>query len=49
MSLRFERDHIPPTKLRFWDRTANGYTQRMFVDPWSRYLSRTSGTVERCQ
>ncbi len=27
-----------PTKLRFGARTANGYTTRMFADPWSRYL-----------
>ena len=29
---------IHPLKLRFGERTANGYTTRMFVDPWSRYL-----------
>ena len=29
---------IHPVKLRFGARTANGYTQRMFADPWSRYL-----------
>ena len=38
---------IHPTKFRFGERTANGYTKRMFVDPWSRYLSRTSGTAEQ--
>ena len=27
-------------KLRFGDKTANGYTKRMFLDPWSWYLSR---------
>ena len=31
---------IYPTKLRFGERTANGYTTRMFADPWSRYLPR---------
>ena len=31
---------IHPTKLRFGERTANGYTKRMFADPWSRYLPR---------
>ena len=31
---------IHPLKLRFGERTANGYTQRMFDDPWSRYLPR---------
>ena len=31
---------IHPMKLRFGERTANGYTKRMFVDPWSRYLPR---------
>ena len=36
---------IHPTKLRFGARTANGYTQRMFADPWSRYLP--SGDVPR--
>ena len=31
---------IRPTKLRFGARTANGYTNRVFADPWSRYLPR---------
>ena len=31
---------IHPMKLRFGETTANGYTKRMFVDPWSRYLPR---------
>ena len=31
---------VYPTKLRFGERTANGYTKRMFDDPWSRYLPR---------
>ena len=31
---------IRPTKLRVGDTTANGYTKRMFADPWSRYLPR---------
>ena len=31
---------IHPMKLRFGERTANGYTTRMFADPWSRYLPR---------
>lgn len=31
---------IHPLKLRFGDKTANGYTRRMFDDPWSRYLPR---------
>ena len=31
---------ISPTKLRFGERTANGYTKRMFADSWSRYLPR---------
>ena len=31
---------IYPTKLRLRARTANGYTRRMFADPWSRYLPR---------
>ena len=29
---------IRPPKLRFGATTANGYTKRMFVDAWSRYL-----------
>ena len=29
---------IRPMKLRFGPTTANGYTKRMFADPWSRYL-----------
>ena len=29
---------IRPLKLRFGATTANGYTKRMFVDAWSRYL-----------
>ena len=33
---------IHPLKLRFGDKTANGYTKRMFDDPWSRYLPRNS-------
>ena len=32
---------IHPTKLRIGETTANGYTTRMFTDPWSRYLPRT--------
>ena len=36
-------------KLRFGDRTANGYTKRMFVDPWSRYVPGQSGTMEHHQ
>lgn len=31
---------IRPLKLRFGETTANGYTRRMFSDPWSRYLPR---------
>ena len=31
---------IHPMKLRFGETTANGYTRRMFADPWSRYLAR---------
>ena len=31
---------IHPMKLRFGERTANGYTRRMFADSWSRYLPR---------
>ena len=31
---------IHPIKLRFGDRTANGYTTRMCADAWSRYLPR---------
>ena len=31
---------IYPLKLRFGERTANGYTKRMFADSWSRYLPR---------
>ena len=31
---------IHPLKLRFGEKTANGYTHRMFADPWSRYLPR---------
>ena len=31
---------IRPLKLRFREKTANGYTRRMFEDPWSRYLPR---------
>ena len=32
---------IQPMKLRFGERTANGYTKRMFADAWSRYLPKT--------
>ena len=32
---------IHPMKLRFGERTANGYTTRMFADAWSRYLPRS--------
>ena len=31
---------IHPMKLRVGERTANGYTRRMFADSWSRYLPR---------
>ena len=31
---------IHPMKLRIGEKTANGYTTRMFADPWSRYLPR---------
>ena len=31
---------IRPTKLRFGNKTANGYTRRMFEDAWSRYVPR---------
>lgn len=31
---------IQPMKLRFGERTANGYTKRMFADACSRYLPR---------
>ena len=27
-------------RLRFGDRTTNGYTTQMFANPWSRYLPR---------
>ena len=40
---------IHPMKLRFGERTANGYTKRMFLDPWSRYLPGQSGTAEQHQ
>ena len=40
---------IQPMKLRFGDRTANGYTKRMFADAWSRYLPGKSGTREHYQ
>ena len=33
---------ISPMKLRFGERTANGYTKRMFADVWSRYLPRNT-------
>ena len=33
---------IYPTKLRFGNKTANGYTRRMFLDAWSRYLPRSA-------
>ena len=32
---------IHPMKLRFGEQTANGYTTRMFADPWVQYLPRT--------
>ena len=28
---------IRPTKIRFGNKTANGYTRAMFVDAWARY------------
>ena len=31
---------IHPMKLRFGEKTANGYTTRMFADAWSRSLPR---------
>ena len=31
---------IHPTELRVGETTANGYTKRMFADPWSQYLPR---------
>ena len=40
---------IHPMKLRFGERTANGYTKRMFADAWSRYLPGQSGTQEHYQ